>query len=301
MRDVLGWLSLQPFMMLRDIDVRYTNPKGQKRFFTLNNLRIRNDGLQHNIYGDAVLHQDISTELIVAASMQGKAEDLDNLNGKIYVEIKGLALNQWLAGLSYHDYEVKKGLLSAKIWAAWQQGAFRNIQSSLELLNLDLDSRVKKHVLSIKRLSGEFGWKKEGKGQVYAGDDILIDWESRLWPVTSFYVKLLPNAKQELVPIVVSAGYIDLADLHDLVSVAAPEIMPAALKKTLDAVQLKGNLENITLAFDPESSTPLPAMVQGKFSNIGFKPLPKGSSVSNLAGSFACRDRKAVSPCKVMM
>ena len=92
MRDVLGWLSLQSFMMLRDIDVHYTNPQGQERFFTLNNLRIRNDGLQHGVYGDAILHQDISTELLVAASIQGKSEDPDNINSKIYVEIKRLSL-----------------------------------------------------------------------------------------------------------------------------------------------------------------------------------------------------------------
>ena len=151
-------------------------------------MRLENSDSEHLVLGKAILHQDISTELSVAARWEGAEPDPQKINGKIYLNVSGMSVAQWLQGLNWKGWQIKKGLVSAKIWATWREGGIKRVQTSLQLLNLDLFSSTDQSIRTINRLSGDVGWKKEGDDQIIAGDDILVDWSSKLWPVTSFYL-----------------------------------------------------------------------------------------------------------------
>lgn len=284
-KDVAAWLSMQPLIILRDIDVRYTGITGKKRLVTLYNLRLENTDSVHTLVGKAILHQKISTGLSLSARWEGLITEPEKINGKIYINLSAIALAQWFQGFQWKGWEVKNGLVSAKIWANWRDGGFQRVQAALQLLNVDLYSGTDQSTRKINRVSGNIGWKREGKDQIIAGDDILIDWSARLWPVTSFYVKLSPDASQQLVPVMLNLGYLDIADMRELLS-ASPKFLPDAVIKAMDDLDLNGNLENISMTFAGEKDNLLPALVQGRFSRIKFKSIYKLPVVENLAGAF---------------
>lgn len=284
-KDVSGWLSMQPLLILRDIDVRYTGINGKKRFLTLMNLRLENTSDQHKILGRAILHQDISTELVVAAQWQGQVTEPEKINGKIYLNVSGMSLAQWFQGLVFKAWEIKKGLVSTKIWAEWRDGGFQQIQSTFQLLDVNLHSGTDDSTRKISRLSGDLGWKKQGNDQILAGDDILVDWATHLWPVTSFYIKLTPDAKQQLVPVLVNIGFIDLADLREILN-SSPKFLPEQVVKALDELKPVGNLENISIALASEKDQLLPVSLQGRFSRLQLQSMMKLPAVENLSGTF---------------
>lgn len=283
--DVLGWLSLQPMIVLHEIDVHYTNPLGQLRYYTLHELHLQNTGTTHHLVGGAVLHQEIPTELSVAADAEGTVENWQALTAKIFIEVRGLSLREWLQGLTYHGYSVKQGLMTARVWASYRDNALQNVQSTFELLNLDIVTPAKIPLETITRLSGQLGWKKENDYQVIAGNELLIDWETRLWPATSFYLKLTQNKNSQWMPAVLNMGYVNLGDLRKMAK-STPDLLPKNTMTTLDALDLTGNIENLSAVFPAESDSLIPNLIQGRFSNISFKTLTKGTALYNLAGAF---------------
>lgn len=284
-KDVAAWLSMQPLIILREIDVRFTGATGIKRFVTLYNLKLENSDTVHSLIGKAILHQNISTGLTLAVHWEGMVADTDKITGKIYINLSGLSLAQWFKGLAWNGWEIRKGLLSAKIWATWSDGGFNRIQSSVRLLNLDLFSDMDKSVRKVNRLDGNIGWKREGKDQIIAGDDILIDWSSRLWPVTSFYLKLSPDNNQKLTPVMMNLGYLDLSDTRELLA-SSPKFLSDNLLKMLKDLDLDGNLENISITFSRDTTDKVPVLMQGRFSGIGFRSLDHLPAAENLSGAF---------------
>ncbi len=283
--DMLGWLTVQPFMILRDIDVRYTGITGQKRLITLNNLRIQNDESHHSVVGQAILHQDISTEVVVKASWDGVEPDLQKITGKLYINVSGMSLAQWFNDRSWNGWSIKKGLVSSKLWMFWRNGGFQRIQSTFEMLDIDMYSATKKTTQHVNRLSGDVGWKKEGENQIIAGDDILIDGTSRLWPVTSFYLKLAPDANAQLTPVIMNIGYIDLRDVRTMLE-ASPSFLPDNLMKAAASLKLAGSLENISASFSGDYAHLQPSIIQGGFTDIQVKPWQHIPGVKNLSGTF---------------
>lgn len=284
-KDILAVLSSQPLIILRDIDVRYTGVSGVKRLVTLYNLKLENSDTVHSVLGKAILHQDLSTELTLAARWEGVVADPQKINGKIYLNLTGMSLAQWFQGLAWKGWEIKNGLVGAKIWASWRDGGFQRIQTTFKLLDVDLYSETDKSTRRINRFSGEVGWKNEGKDQVIAGDDILVDWSSRLWPVTSFYIKLSPDANQRLVPVIMNLGYIDIVDMRALLA-SSPKFLPDEVTKVVADLDLSGNLENISISFSGNAGNFFPVMVQGHFSGLSNQAYHQLPAIRNLSGGF---------------
>lgn len=284
-KDIAGWLSIQPLIILRDIDVRFTGATGIKRFVTLYNLKLENTNTVHSIVGKAILHQDISTEMTLAARWEGAVTELDKISGKIYVNVSGMSLAQWFQGLTWQGWQVDKGIVTAKIWATWRDGGFHRIQTSFQILNMDLYSATDKSSRRINRFSGEAGWKKEGKDQVIAGDDILVDWSSRLWPATSFYLKLSPDKSGRLAPVIMNLGYVDIGDMRALLA-SSQKFLPEKITQAIDDLDLTGNMENVSITFPGSADDYMPVMVQGHFSGLNILAYQQLPAIKNLSGAF---------------
>lgn len=284
-KDVAGWLSLQPLIILRDIGVRFTGATGIKRYVTLNNLKLENTSTAHSITGKAILHQDIATELALAARWEGEVADLQKIKGKIYINISGMSLAQWFKGLTWRGWQIHNGLVAAKVWASWRDGGLHRIQSTFQVHQVDLYSETDKSTQRINRLSGNVGWKIQGKDQVIAGDDILVDWSSRLWPATSFYLKLSPDASGQLVPVIMNLGYIDIGDMRTLLA-SSQKFLPDDVIKAIQGMDPTGNLENIAITFPGKIDDFIPVMVQGRFSDVGMSAYQQFPAIKNLSGAF---------------
>lgn len=282
--DILSWLSDQPRLILRDIDIRYSGFAGQKRFVSLYHLSFINSDTEHSISGDAILHQDIPTELNVAVKWRGPSQvDLQKIKAKIYVYVSGLSLSQWMKGYTWNNWQVNNGVGSSKIWATWDHGKFKKVQGRFQIYGLDLFSTLNKTTHKVSRVSGNLGWKRDGEGQVFAGDDILIDLPEHLWPATSFYVSLMPDASGNLSPKVVDLGYIELADLQKLVF-ASPPVLAEDIKQTLLKLNLQGSLQNAEVIFSGPWNDWHHLSLNANVSQIGFSPIQQLPGIRNLSG-----------------
>lgn len=291
--DIMKWLSEQPRLILRDIDVSFTNKTGEKHFFTLYNLGFENSGEQHNIVGKAILHQKIPTEATVAVQWFGKEPDPAQIKARIYLYVTGLSLSQWKSALAWKDWRIDDGVMSTKIWANWNRGTFRKLQASSQLFGLTLYSETSKSSYRINRLSGNVGWKREGDQQIIAGDDILIDLPAHLWPVTSFYVALARDAKGELYPSVATLGYVDLHDIQSILP-AFPTLLSDTVRKMLTDLQLKGSLQNATITFANPWTDWNQTSINTHFRQISFASSKSLPGMQHLSGAIKWNGKEGI-------
>ncbi|RDI42865.1 YhdP family protein [Aquicella lusitana] len=283
--DVIAWLSTQPRLILRDIDVRYTGFTGQKRFVTLYNLSLENKNAQHIVLGKAILHQEIPTEMSVVLKWFGNSTDLSKIRARIYLYISGLSLSQWLSGYTWQNWQVQQGIGSAKIWATWNQGTLQKIQTTFQLYDLILYSLTDKSKHLIKRISGNVGWKRDGQDHIFAGNDILIDLPGHFWPVTSFYVAMTPDASGTLLPTIANLGYVDLYDIQAFLY-SSPPLLSDETRKLLSDLQLKGSLLNAAITFSGSLADLQHISLNANFSQLSFLPLQQTPGVHNLSGNI---------------
>lgn len=284
-KDVMKWLSEQPRLILQNIDVSLTSKIGEKHLITLHNLSFENSGDVHNIQGKAVLHQKIPTEATLAIEWQGKEFDLEQIKAKLYLYVTGVSLSQWKNSLVWDNWRIDDGVVSAKVWATWGQGVFHKIQASLQTFGLSIYSTTSQSSYRINRLSGNAGWKREGKGYIIAGDDILIDLPTHLWPVTNFYLALKPDAKGELSPTVATLGYVDLHDIQSILP-SFPTWLTESSKKMLNDLQLKGSLQNATITFANPWTDWNQTAINANVMQLSFLPWNNLPGVKNVSGAI---------------
>ena len=289
--EVMGWLSHEPYLILSNIDVYYTGVGKQNRFVTLYHLDFHNTETEHTIAGKAVLHQDLPTEISLAAKWKGKIEDFPQIKAKAYLYISGLSLAQWAKGVELRNWQIKNGIVSAKIWVDWEQGGLQRIQAAFKSFGLEFYSDTDKTLHRINRASGNLGWKREANHQIFAGDDILLDLPARLWPVTSFSVAVTPDAKGALIPDVIHVGYLDLADMQAWLH-AVPAFLPDDSMKMLAAMKIRGVVQHLVLTFPKIWNDWKHLELAANFSQLDIAPYEKYPGVEDLAGSFKWNGRQ---------
>lgn len=288
--DVVAWLSMQPRLILRNIDIRYTKFNGQKKFVTLYDLIFNNSGDHHLIWGKAILHQTIATEMTVAVKWLGQTPDLTKIKAKIYIYVSGLSIPQWFKEFSWKGWQVNQGIISAKLWATWIHGSFHKIQSTFQAYDLNLYSASDKSAHIINRLSGNVGWKQENTSQVFAGNDILIDFPQHLWPVTNFYIAL-NNANGVFSPKTINVGYLDFKDVQDFLF-SSPAPLSEATRKMLTELQLNGALQNAAITFSDPWTDWHRLSLTANVSQLSFAPWHQFPGVNHLSGMIRWANNK---------
>jgi uncharacterized protein (TIGR02099 family) len=285
--DVLQWISSQPRLILQDVDIHYTPHVGPKRFVTLYNLNFKNTETDHIILGKFILHQDVATDVTLAVQWKGKYVDFDQIKAKIYLYISGFSFSQWLSNYTWQGWQITRGLGSAKIWATWNHGRIKRVQSAFQLYDLALYSQTDKSTHVVTRLSGNVGWRRQGeKGetQTVAANDLLIDLPSHLWPVTSFSATLVPDEKNALTLKTATFGYIDLADLQAYLF-SSPIGLSADNKKMLNEMKLKGELQNAAMVFGGAVSDWSKLSANANVSGLTIDPWHKLPGIKNISGT----------------
>ncbi len=283
MSDVMAWLATQPHIILENVDVHYTDSQNVNRFVTLYHLSLANNGEQHSISGKAVLHQEIPTEVTTAVTWTGNEVDLNKIKANLYLYVSGFSLPQWFQGKTWDVWQIKDGIASAKIWAAWDLGAFRSIQSTFQFYALNLLSAADKTEHKINRLSGTVGWKHEANSnqQIFAGNDILIDLPSHLWPVTNFYITTQQDESGTLKPKEVNLGYVDISDVQSFLF-STPSYLSSTTKNYLTEFKPSGSLQNLTMTLLDVGQVSLST----DFANLSFSEAHTIPGMKNLTGSL---------------
>lgn len=254
MKDILGWLTEQPRLILQNIDVHYSTHTGKQWFVTLQKLSILNSTSKHIILGKGILHQDLPTSLNLAIDWQGNPIDPSSIKANAYAYVSGLSLDQWLKDSEWQGWQVKNGVSTAKIWVDWEHNAVQKIQSAFQIYDFALYSNNDHTTHEINRLSGNVGWQRDGHHQTIAGDEILIDFAHHLWPMTSFRADLIEDEanNNQLQPQHMSIGYVDLDDVQSFLF-ASPHGLPDTVYTALNALKPSGSIQNITIDFPKQN------------------------------------------------
>lgn len=284
--EVLSWVFSQPALGLADIHVIFYTRAGVKKSITLNELSLINSNNKHLLSGKGTLNQDIPTKVELALDWRGNNLELENIAANVYLYVEGVSLPQWFKQQTWKNLQIKEGLGSAKIWLDWNQGHLQQVQTQLQIYHLSMHSLVTHQTQTVTRLSGNFGWKRSGKNQVFAGNDILIDLPKHLWPMTSFSLTLpLPvdlTTKQDHVAAQVS--YIDLADVSALAE--ASGLMPEHLTNLLQAFKPSGQITSLTLDF--QNNVALENnKISGKFNELSLKSWEAYPGIYGLSGAIS--------------
>ncbi len=289
--EALNWLSKQPRLILRNIDVHFSNAAQKKYDLTLADLRFENDDNQHNIIGKAILHQHIPTKVDVAVQWQGEHVDLDKLNAQVYLYISGFSVDAWKEQLPQgKNWRLDKGVVSAKIWGSWYNGGFHRLQTQFQAYNLVLHTVHDNQVHQFNRLSANLGWKQEGVLQVLAGDDILIDMPERLWPMTSFYVSAQPNETGELMPQLLKLGFVDLADLQTYCS----PLLPQNIQEVAKRLAITGSVQNATIHFPATWADWRQFNIEATLAQFGVHAYQHFPGVENITADVKWRNAQGI-------
>lgn len=201
LNQVLAWFFSQPYLSLREIQIDFILPQGERRALRIKNVSLRNQGDEHSLQGSFLLQQAISTEVKAQIEWQGQIRDLAHIRGKAFLDLEGVSLAQWLQGREnalsqlFSAWQIQQGLGGASIWLTWEEGQVTEIQSVFQWYDLVFYSLQDKKTYSIDHLSGHLGWKQDGENQIIAGDNLLINFPGHFWPATAFSVTLRPVPK----------------------------------------------------------------------------------------------------------
>lgn len=283
--DIINWLSKEPRLILRHVNIAYRGHSSQRKLFTLYNLSMENDGLHHTVVGKGILHQALPTELTLAIQWEGEKADLGQIKAKAYLYISGFSLTQWLKEPTWKGWKVAQGIASAKIWGIWEQGTFQKIQSNFQVYDVILHAIATKSEYRLNRVSGDIGWMRDGKNQVLAGENILVDLPSSLWPATYFHLSLQPDAKGAFFPKEIKFGYVNLHDVQAFL-LSSPNLLPLPIQQILLHIKPKGSLENTTLNFFDQPLNWNAVSLQADFNQLSFFPWQHIPGVTNLSGTM---------------
>lgn len=282
---LLSWLAMPEHLVLHDIDARYYGIKGKMRFITLYDFNLENSGTDHHIYGKAVLHQDIPTNVTVALDWQGEKVDLNTISAQAYLYVSGLSLGQWLKDVDWQGWQIQSGLTSAKIWGTWEKGQLVKLQTKMQAYDLDLYQLKNKLHFAIPRFSGNFGWLHNNEKYAIAGNDVLIDLPDRLWPVNNFYITYNLDDAGMMSPREVNIGYVDLAELPKLLPYLT-NYVSANIADAIVKLNSQGSLQNVNLTLPEPGQEWLQAKLKANFAYISTNAWQKIPSFKNLTGSI---------------
>lgn len=288
--DMLGWLSLQPRLVLRDIDIRYQGLNGNKRYVTLYDLSFINSSHKHSILGKAILHQQLPTEVNVAIQWLGQATDLQHIQARAYLYVSGLSLSQWFKGVNWQGWEITDGAGSAKVWLNWNNNAIQKVQTTFEMYDLTFLASKDKSLHKITRMSGDIGWRRDANSNhLIAGNDILIDLPGHLWPTTNFYLMLSPTEKG-LALKKVNVGYVNLADVQSIV--LSSNFLNADALQLLKDLKVKGEVQNASVNFAGNIDDFATTSIDAKLNRVSFSQLDKFPAIQNISGELTWDGRK---------
>ncbi len=288
-RDILLGLSATPYLVLDDINILFYPAEGSSLSFSLSNLTLKNSLASHSLRGKAVLLQDIPTRLAFNINWNGSLLDIPHISAQTYVYLEGVNLPQWVGRQVWHDLQIKQGLGSLKIWANWDHNDWQKVQCLLQFYDLQVKSQITNKTIVIPRFNGHLGWRQEGKKQIFAGEQIFLDLADHLWPVTSFYLALLPDKTGKYFPAEVGAGYFDLATINTIA--ATLHLLPENVQTQLQAFHPVGEVSHFK--FSDLLVEPKQFLLKAEFKGLGIAAVKKYPGFSNLKGALSWNGKEA--------
>lgn len=282
--QAMAWLFSQPRLSLANIEVHIITPSRPDRFVSIMALSLKNDDQHHDVDGRLRLNQALPTRIDLHVAWDGDVRNMQMNKGDFYLYFEGLSLPQWFSTLSWQGFQVKNGLASIKLWARWQDSQWKKIQSTFQIYGLETYSQLTKQITRIDRISGKAGWKQQGQTQLFAGDEIFIDFPDHLWPETDFEVILNNNASG---PATLKSILCNYLNLNDIIRMALDSsALPETWRQNIIALNPQGELKELNAEIAHSITEVNGISLQTQFSGLSLNAWRSYPGVSYLDGKL---------------
>lgn len=283
--EFMGALSRQPNLMMNNINIQYQPLSGDERNITLHHLGFENVGDRHIVSGKGVLKQSQPVDVALMFSWAGEPVKLSSLDGQGYLAVSDLSLPQWLKSKYQNQWGIQEGRIKAKVWVDFHKGVIESIQTNLIINDLSISADRINVTHKIKQLSGDFGWRNEKDRWVFAGDNILLDMPSHMWPMSNFYLSIKHDGNMQAIsPDILNIGFINIEDVMPYIDSFAP--FPAKVRKAISDLNLRGNLQNTVIQFSSGWNDWQGIAITSEFQHLRILPTDRFPGIVNLTGKF---------------
>lgn len=279
---VFAWIFAQSNLILQNIDIQFIHTNSIANHVKVKSLALHNTDSYHELMGDAILSQQFPTQATIDFKWNGSLTDLSHVSAHLYLYVKGISLPQWISEQTWHDLNIMQGMGSAKIDAFWSNNSWTGVKTTLQFYNVVAESRITKNAMKLSRVSGNFGWQREGNNQVVFGDNLLIDLPHHLWPSTNFTVRFteLPNGS-----IAIQNARINYFDIADSMNLAINSgLLPATYQEWITKLNPRGEIRDLNIEIHGPLTDVNNFSVSGEFFGITTNTFEKIPAVSHLNG-----------------
>ena len=293
------WLLQGRQYLLLDSQVKFKDVAKDTEVVKLDavNVAIMNDGDHHRVNLLAQLPERYGKRLTILVDCLGKAEQLDNISGTVFVEGDQVKLSKQLTDYFPDDLAVSSGSADVKLWVSLRQAEVADIKGEVKLKNSHF-TRSGKSQFTVNHLDSQFHWQATDKQwQLDVGRFLLesrndqaktaIQWSDLTFSLASEQMLNTGLKKYKL-----SARRLDLAEVVGLMGYF-PQL-PDELARQLEQIRISGTLKDLTAYAEPETKQ---FAVSGWFEGLALEPLrlPSGTELpglANLSGQFKGSDKR---------
>lgn len=230
--------------LLHDSNIYYQDHTGKKLNLSLLdvNIDVKNNYENHAIKFSMNLPEEYGDSLAVVANLQGALDELDELDGDIYVEVRGLRVKQWnnkFQLLKTHEIDAD---IDISLWGTMQDNIVQTLFTEFTAKHLSVRNVTKDNSWNTNYLATNIRYVLQDKhwniaiSDFYFGEKSRASWER---PVT-----LLAKDDDEFYHL--SADFLRLKDLQDMAAVVLADEFSPELEK-ITAYQLQADIYNLNL------------------------------------------------------
>lgn len=242
-------------------------------------LLIKNDidSQKHELHLLTQLSQQSESSLRVSMSVQGNIFQANNINGKVYVEGKGVLLGKIIRSELFSDIQILDGESDFKLWSRLENSSLSSLSGNVQAKNIVLEKKLTDQTLQISSFKTELNAINQETGWSFDLNDFAMKTENSVCPTANFRF----SANKTFTRLAASSTLIELQGLTELLGFFVPlEEESSTLVSNLD---LQGQLKNFALFADLKNKQ---YAVNTVFEKINANAIASFPQVKNLSGSI---------------
>lgn len=225
-----------------------------------------------------------SAQVRFVLNLHGDFLQKSQLKADGYIYIKNLQLEPWLKNHIQNGFSFTEGKLSQlQLWANWSNQQLQQVQSVFTLNNGLLRSQATGNMVNVNIVSGNIAWQRHQNGWDLAADQLQLNINNHLWPLTQLSIQnVQPAAQPELQ--LFRADTLELAPLNALLRNS--DLISENISALLQAMQPVGEIKNLIIRRElPIKTNEKPSLsASADFKHVGLQPWKKFPGIENLSG-----------------
>ncbi len=282
---MLAWIFSQPSLYLEDISLQFKTLNRSKFSISVHLLALKNTKDEHVLTGRATLNQEEPTDVNIDFKWLGDATDIATVRAKLFLKLTNVSLPQWFSQHTWRNLEILQGIGSTKVMASWNHNAWQNVETEMELYDIQAKSLLTKKNIIVSRFSGQLHWLRVGEHFAVQGSDLLIDLPGHVWPKDNFSLKYALS--KDGVPMLqaLKLDYLDLGDADDLIR--ASGLLPDNIAKWITQFDPEGEIHAVNVNYQGALSDISHISLAATFNHLSLNAWDGLPGVTNLRGQIA--------------